>query len=587
MNKRFLYVTACAAILLTCGVEAFDTLRIDDLAPADPGPIKGFQQWCAQVRGVSQALPDVVVDGVVVPIYRIRQQGDSLCFYLSEGVNSGPVWLRAGGLTSNAVWLSTRQSRVQSPSKDRLVNIADRVVTALDLVSVILREDTNGPLETRRIARQYNVDIVGAIPPLNVYQVRLRASTLAARDSLLSRMKSDPAVQGVVVEDDNPEAPEDPERIIEPPDQEGWIANKFEQAVEAYKHNVREQGRHFKPTTVVVGVIEKGVNFESTDFSVFAEPCKGVGTCLYARHSSAANGHGSVVSGILAARLYQRGNVAFLSRLGAVGGRFDIIVDRGAASGVTARIAASVSLVEDGARVLNWSWGVHRIGTLNLRGEPIDINVRSDEAMAGYDLLLRRFFDWLEHRHSNVVVVNSAGNSASTTEDHLPASLSSDQLVVVGGHQRSRQLVDVTDPRFAVPRRSSNVGPRIDISAAACLNPSRPTVTRIGRGGGCGTSYAAALVTGVVAAMISINPDLTPQQIKHLLRQSALPMVARADQASRVGPTRPIRAAACLNNGACAVEQFARMDMHQALTLAVKSKRHAFMAEDGRGELPK
>ncbi|PTB96066.1 hypothetical protein C9975_11850, partial [Thalassospira xiamenensis] len=162
-------------------------------------------------------------------------------------------------------------------------------------------------------------------------------------------------------------------------------------------------------------------------------PCKGVGTCLYARHSSAINGHGSVVAGILAARLYPRGNVAFLSRLGAVGGRFDIIVDRGAASGVTARIAASVNLVEDGARVLNWSWGVHRIGTLNLRGEPVDINVRTDEAMAGYELLLRRFFDWLEHRHSSVVVVNSAGNSASTTDDHLPASLSSAQLVVVGG----------------------------------------------------------------------------------------------------------------------------------------------------------
>lgn len=584
MNGRML-LTAWAAILLTCGAEASDTLRIDDLAPYGRGDTAGFQKWCAQVRGVNQAPPAVVVDGVTLPISRVKQQRDSLCFNLAEGVNSGPVWLSAGGFTSNAVWLSTRQSWVQSPSQDRLVIINDRVVTALDLISLILRDDTNGLLETRRIALQYDVDIVGVIPPLNVVQVRLRARTLAARHSIVSSMKSDPAVQGIVVEDDNPERPEDPERIIEPPDQAGWIANKLEQAVEAFKHNVREQGRSFQPTNVVVGVVEKGVNFESTDFSAFAAPCKGVGTCLYARHSSAINGHGSVVAGILAARLYPRGNVAFLSRLGAVGGRFDIIVDRGAASGVTARIAASVNLVEDGARVLNWSWGVHRIGTLNLRGEPVDINVRTDEAMAGYELLLRRFFDWLEHRHSSVVVVNSAGNSASTTDDHLPASLSSAQLVVVGGHQRSRQVVDVADPRFAVPRSSSNVGPRIDISAAACPNPSRSTAVRAGRGGGCGTSYAAALVTGVVAAMISINPDLTPRQIKHLLRESALPMIARPDQARRIGPTRPIRAAACSNNVACAVEQFARLDMHQALALAVKTKRHPSMAEDGGGEL--
>jgi len=158
---------------------------------------------------------------------------------------------------------------------------------------------------------------------------------------------------------------------------------------------------------------------------------------------------------------------------------------------------------------------------------------------------------------------------------------------VVGGHQRSGQVVDVADPRFAVPRRSSNVGPRIDISAAACPNPPESTVGWAGRGVGCGTSYAAALVTGVVAAMISIKPDLTPLQIKGLLRQSALPMVARADQASRIGPTRPIRADACLNNGACTVEQFARMDMYQALALAVKSKRLSLMAEDGRGESSK
>ena len=148
---------------------------------------------------------------------------------------------------------------------------------------------------------------------------------------------------------------------------------------------------------------------------------------------------------------------------------------------------------------------------------------------------------------------------------------------MVGGHQRSGQVVDVADPRFAVPRRSSNVGPRIDISAAACPNPPESTVGWAGRGVGCGTSYAAALVTGVVAAMISIKPDLTPLQIKGLLRQSALPMVARADQASRIGPTRPIRAVACLNNGACTLEQFARMDMYQALALEA-----GFVVQDER-----
>ncbi|HCV41174.1 MAG TPA: hypothetical protein DGQ94_21165, partial [Pseudomonas sp.] len=106
-------------------------------------------------------------------------------------------------------------------------------------------------------------------------------------------------------------------------------------------------------------------------------------------------------------------------------------------------------------------------------------------------------------------------------------------------------------------------------SAAACPNPPRTTLPRAGRGGGCGTSYAAALVTGVAAAMVSINPELTPKQIKRLLRQSALPM--SAGTATRIEPTRPIKAGRRSESGVSAVGQFARLDMLQALKLAIES----------------
>ncbi|MFK0311014.1 S8/S53 family peptidase [Pseudomonas sp. NPDC090233] len=186
----------------------------------------------------------------------------------------------------------------------------------------------------------------------------------------------------------------------------------------------------------------------------------------------------------------------------------------------------------------------------------------------------------MERRHPNVLVVNSAGNTASTTDDHLPASLVFDQLLVVGGHQRSQRQVDVADPRFATPRSSSNVGARIDISAAACPNPPRSTLSRTGRGGGCGTSYAAALVTSVVAAMVSINPGLTPKQIKSLLRQSALPMAAEVD---RAGSTGPIKVRGRPEAGASMV-QFARMDMLQAFKLAIKSRGKPLFVEGRRGD---
>ncbi|MGG5289578.1 S8/S53 family peptidase [Pseudomonas shirazensis] len=570
MSKSDFYLLTLITVLCTCTANAFGKIRIDDLKPTGHDGVSGAQQWCAHMQGAT-AGPIVFMNGIALPAHRVKPFGNALCFELAADAVSGPLWLRDEGHTSNAVWLSTRQTWVLAANQGRRVEIADYVVTDLELVSLVLSEKADGLTQAKRVAQQHDLEIVGAIPPLNVYQVRLPVTSLVARTDLLSQLRRDPAVMGVVVEDDNLEMPQNPERMTEPPDDEGWEANRLEQAVTAYAQIARGSCQRFKPANVVIGVIEKGVNFESVDFRGLAQPCPGIGTCLFARHSNAANAHGSIVTGILAARLYQQGNLGFLSRLGANGGRFDIILDRGASSGVTARIAASVNLVEDGARVLNWSWGVHLAGTFNLRGEPVETNVRSSEAMEGYALLLERFFDWLARHHPTVVVVNSAGNSGSTTDFHMPASLLSDQLVVVGAHQRTRRSANVAEPHFAEPRQSSNIGPRVDISAAACPRPPLSTLPKSGRGGGCGTSYAAALVTGVVAAIISINPELTPYQIKQLLRRSALPMAARPDQAVRIGYTLPITVVGGADEGGDATKEFARLDMYQAVMLALKS----------------
>ncbi|MFJ4153723.1 S8/S53 family peptidase [Pseudomonas sp. NPDC089752] len=243
--------------------------------------------------------------------------------------------------------------------------------------------------------------------------------------------------------------------------------------------------------------------------------------------------------------------MAFLSRLGAAGGRFDIVVNRGSAMGITGRIAASVNLVEDGARVLNWSWGVHRTDTFDREGGAIVNNVRSNLAMLGYERLLERYFHWLQRHHPDVVVVNSAGNSASTTDDHLPASLDFGQLLVVGGHQRNPLAQNVAEPGFAAPRDGSNRGERVDIYAATCPRQPRSTTRQVGKGGGCGTSYAAALVTGVVAAMISINPDLKPEQIRSLLKRSAWRLTSDHHREGKL----------------------ARLNMYRALVLANESLR--------------
>ncbi|WP_192938651.1 S8 family serine peptidase [Pseudomonas putida] len=513
MGKRALGLLALVVILMSNAGEAASAIRIERLAicgPWTPGPPRS---WCVQVSGMSGAMPVVLLDGHPLPARNVTRNGQTLRLYLPrQDVDSGPLWLRDGSRTSNPVWLSMRPSHVLSASPERQVFIADQLVTSVDLLGVLLRDEVKGVPEARRIAKAHGLQIVGAIAPLNLYQMRLPSTTLLERNAMVQALGREPDVETVLVEDDNRPDGQSPRKATTPPDQQGWMANRFDQGVDLYVRQTAWEPR--RPGNVSVGVIEKGVNFESPDFAELAAPCGQAGVCLHARHSQPENAHGSIVTGMLVARIVEGGNRGLLSRIGSLGEGFKVIVDIGGETGVVGRVAASVNLVQDQVRVLNWSWGVHRMGRLDMAGEPVTANVRSDLAFDGYERLLVRFFAWLKREYPQVLVVNSAGNTASSTDDHLPASLPSEQLLVVGAHQRSGRDVAVEDARFVVRRGNSNLGPRVDITAAACPRPPLTAAPEVGRGGGCGTSYSAALVSAAVAAVVSINPDLQPAQIK-------------------------------------------------------------------------
>lgn len=559
-GRQAALLLALMVIMMSDTGEAAAAIRIEKLAPCGtwtPGQPKA---WCVQARGLSEAIPQVLLGGLEIPASRVTREGHTLHLQLPEHpLGSGALWLRDGMRSSNPVWLSTRQSHVLSANPERQVLIAEHLVTSVDLLGILLHEDVQGQAQARRIAKAHGVEIVGAIPPLNLYQLRLTSSTLLERNAMVKALQTDPAVEAVLVEDDNRNDGQNPYKAIDPPDDDGWAANRFDQGLDLYRRYVA--WGHGRPGPVSVGVIEKGVNFDSPDFTALAAPCGHAGVSVQARHSQPENAHGSIVTGILSARITEGGNRGVLSRIGSLGQGFRVIVDIGGETGVVGRVAASVNLVQDHVRVLNWSWGVHRIGRLDLTGEPITANVRSDLAFDGYQRLLVRFFAWLRREHPEVLVVNSAGNSASSTDDHLPSSLPSEQLLVVGAHQRSGRDVGVEDARFVVRRSNSNLGPRVDITAAGCPRPPQTTAPRPGRGGGCGTSYSAALVSAVAAAMLSINPDLQPAQIKALLRRSALP--------AETGLTAPLRADERERSDDPAIGQSARLDMLEAIRLVI------------------
>lgn len=571
---------ALMLLVLPFTATAAEPIRIQQLQRCGDLLDTRKQRFCLQVQGLQAGEWQATLNGERLDVAQPAGDQDGLQLQIdAEGKKSGPLLLEQAGRQSNSVWLTLGASHVVAATADEVAENMEGLTSYVDLVSLIIEEDYDGAKEAQRLAEKYDAKVVGMIPPLNTYQLRLKADNLDQRDATVLRLGGEVSVDAVVIEESGAEEAIEADVDKGPPaDNEEWASNRFLDAVNFYQRRLQQHDHKLQTHPIRIGIIERDVDFDSPDFADYVGDCRkdGQRTCLYARDAERPDGHGSTVSGILAAAWNKGGNSGFLRGLDKVGPGFDVIVARDSDAGITANVAASVNLVEDGARVINWSWGIHRVGAIDVNGDPIDSLVRSGIAMSGYEELLEEFFLWLRQEHPDVVVVNSAGNGSSFSgrdEYRLPSSFVTDQLFVVGGHERSGENVPVEDPQYAIKRKASNIDMRVDITAAACVHGSTAEAGKEGEVH-CGTSYATPLVAGLLAAMLSINPELEPDQLRMLLRRSAMTIGEEygfepTEGDDLTAPILPSERANELNNPD--VGRSARLDMYKALDLTVQS----------------
>ena len=125
-------------------------------------------------------------------------------------------------------------------------------------------------------------------------------------------------------------------------------------------------------------------------------------------------------------------------------------------------------------------------------------------------------------------IVASAGNESSSGP-HLPSSCTG--VIAVGASTFSGRRASY-----------SNYGPRVDISAPGgdgiagspynfltIINTGATVPVSDGAQYRAGTSFAAPLVSGVAALMLSVAPDLTATQVRDLLKASTKPFPASSN----------------------------------------------------------
>lgn len=567
-------------ILSTTSAAAEPPLRIEQLQRCGNLLAWDIQEFCLSVSGLDGTDFQVKLNGTPLQAEDINQDNDQVRVHINgTDAKSGPLWFEQHGQSSNPVWVSLKGSNVVAATDQELAKNMDGLGTYVDLVSLILEESHNGAVEAQRLADKYGAEVVGMIPPLNTYQLRLPVSNLDERDALVLRLGSEVSVDAVVIEETAAEESieSEPDHLPAANDQD-WASNRFLDAVNYYQRRLPREGGDIETQPIRIGVIEREVDFDTPDFADYLGDCRSDSSrlCIYARDAAQPDGHGTTVTGVFAAAWHEGGNSGFLRGLNPAGPGFDVIVDRNSDAGITANIAASVNLVEDGVRVLNWSWGIHRVGAIDINGKEVDSVVRSGIAMSGYEELLEEFFLWLRREHPDVVVVNSAGNASSFSgrDDYrLPSSFVTDQLFVVGGHEQGNHDLQVDDPGYVVKRDASNIDMRVDITAAACVRGSSLIKGEQGPAH-CGTSYATPLVASLLAAMMSINPELSPAQLRMLLRRSAMTIGEEydfepTDADDLTAPILPSERANELNHPDIGLS--ARLDMYEALKLTVQS----------------
>ncbi len=121
---------------------------------------------------------------------------------------------------------------------------------------------------------------------------------------------------------------------------------------------------------------------------------------------------------------------------------------------------------------------------------------------------------------SGIVVVAAAGNDGLTSAISAPACLP--EVISVGAtYDTSGQRIDseICSESSTVDWLAcySNRASFLDVVAPG-TTISTPSSANFG-----GTSAAAPFVTGVVALMLSANPDLTPEQVRKILRETGDP----------------------------------------------------------------
>ncbi len=502
------------------------------------------------------------------------------------------LFLRAGEVESNTLLFTVSDSiSVLSPEPEDWIEADDGIRVVRNLVLLFIDEGRDLDAVAAAAATAEAGEVVGRIDPLRARQLRLPTLTYEQLVAAIERLEVMDGVADAILDIEVPPAFVSLDWTRDPDGGRQRASNRVEEGAQAYISSVHPTFPDLLvPYFRSIGVYESGVHFGLDDYAGYASRGgeRSGGIALYAPDSPTAS-HGSDVLGLIAAELFNGRAAGLLSALGVFGnhGGYNILVNRGSS---TESFAHMTTALEQGARVFNVSAGLYLncsqrnligicIGDRPLQANGDRVNIRNVAGARQFNTFRSGFLQLLglaQNEYPDAIFVLAAGNGNTDSGNATFSSITwhpSDQVFVVGAHES-----------HPTPRRESysDFGERVDIAAAG-------TVTSSFSGGETqGTSFAAPLVTATIAAMRSIDPDLTPAQVMAMLRETALPIeenvVELHDQdGNRIGCTVFVRPLTDdVDDNGCHSGHGARLNVEGAIEAAIASREGRTRREGDR-----
>jgi len=544
-----------------CLPGLFETIAPPVPSPALPGP--------APYAGAAPARRRPWLLPVLIPVVALLVVGAAvgtyLGFFFDRGkeitVTATTSVATTGPNTSESAGSNFGLAEYQAPDPGKVVDMPGWGPVPVNRVGVVLAEGQS-PILAQALAKALQGQIVGTIEFINGYEIEIPGST---QTDLLAALQKAEETEGVeLVFPDLPigrfteiwgvrQSP-----LNDPVYADGRDAGlKLIGAPQAWAYM---RGCGLSLSEVHVGVVDDGL-YRGTgeydgDVSVyFPDPNAGE----LAETSRPYGSHGTMVAGQIAADPNNGGMTGIASpvlgnllTLSMINNFDDHYSDQRVPAadpndpttaqgrdGVARSFGSLVAVlraVEAGAKIINCSWGFSSEYLLDIYNKEKNGQVPQGTYQAAYSraedqaAAFRRFFEKMGQEHPDVLFVCAAGNTGREGQGNLeyPAGVPLPNVISVGDVNNDGTTATSSS------RVNTAAGQEFEVTIAA---PGHETVQGVdGDGnpvtvgytdesgwtwGGGGTSAASPQVAAAAALLLALDPDLTAQEIKQILSETA------------------------------------------------------------------